>query len=311
MAEAVYICRKILYGKEEVHLIKEGEDKRVKKICYMLLLALCFAVIAPQSVRAEGEAALRKWQTIDGKKYYFNKKGEKLTGWNRIGKKWYKFNSKGVYRGITRKRTIVLDAGHSGVVTGGVEPLGPGSREMKSKDTSGTQGVATGVPEYKLTLTIAKKLKRELLSRGYRVIMTRTTHTVGMSCKERAEVANTAKADAFIRIHANGSNSSAANGAMTICTTPDNPYVSKKLSRKSKRLSEALLHAYTEATGAKEEFVWETDSMSGNNWSKVPATIIEMGYMSNAAEDRRMQQKSYQKKMVKGIADGIEDYFGF
>ena len=44
---------------------------------------------------------------------------------------------------------------------------------MKSKDTSGTQGRYTGVPEYKTTLTIAKKLKKELTSRGYKVILTR------------------------------------------------------------------------------------------------------------------------------------------
>ena len=283
----------------------------MKRFFYALLIFICCIMLAPQSVKASGDGALRGWQTIEGKQYYFSKSGEKLTGWQKIGKTWYKFNAKGVYRGVTRKKTIVLDAGHSGVVTGGTEPLGPGSSEMKSKDTSGTQGTTTGVPEYKLNLTIAKKLKKELVSRGYRVIMTRTTHKIGLSCKERAEIANNAKADAFIRIHANGSSSSSANGAMTICTTPANPYVSKALSRKSKRLSEALLNAYVKATGAKKEFVWETDSMSGNNWSKVPVTIIEMGYMTNPTEDRKMQKASYQKKMVKGIADGIDDYFGY
>lgn len=283
----------------------------MKRLFYALLILMCCAVCVPQSAKAAGDGALRGWQTIEGKQYYFKKNGEKLTGWHKIKKTWYKFNGEGVYRGVTRKKTVVLDAGHSGVVTGGTEPLGPGSSERKSKDTSGTQGTATGVPEYKLNLTIAKKLKKELVSRGYRVIMTRTTHKIGLSCRERAEIANNAKADAFIRIHANGSSSSSANGAMTICTTPDNPYMTKSLSRKSKKLSEALLNEYVKATGAKKEFVWETDSMSGNNWSKVPATIIEMGYMSNPAEDRRMQKASYQKKMVKGIANGIDAYFGY
>lgn len=42
--------------------------------------------------------------------------------------------------------------------------------------------------------------------------------------------------------------------------------------------------------------IWETDNMTGNNWSQVPTTLIEMGYMSNPTEDRKMQQDSYQKK---------------
>lgn len=60
-----------------------------------------------------------------------------------------KINSKGVWTPV-----VVLDPGHSAVVAGGYEPLGPGSSQLKEKDTSGTQGVATGVEEYKLNLSI-------------------------------------------------------------------------------------------------------------------------------------------------------------
>ena len=210
----------------------------------------------------------------------------------------------------TRTQTVVLDPGHSSVVASGTEPLGPGSTENKAADTSGTSGTVSGLTEYELNLTVSQKLRTELQNRGYTVLMTRESNDVPVSCIERADVANNSDADAFVRIHANGSEDSSAKGAMTICITPDNPFY-PALYEQARALSDCIINNLSEVTGCENDGVWETDSMSGNNWSQVPVTIVEMGYMTNPDEDALMATDDYQNKIVKGIADGIDQYFGY
>lgn len=206
------------------------------------------------------------------------------------------------------ERLIVIDAGHQGQGDSQQEPIGPGASEQKARVSSGTTGISTGVPEYVLNLEIATLLDAELKNRGYRVLMVRTTHDVNMSNSERAAIANENHADAFIRIHANGSENNSAQGALTMCMTPDNPY-NANLYTQSRKLSEQVLDQICAKTGAQKNNIIETDTMSGINWCAVPVTIVEMGYMSNPEEDQRLHNKEYQSQMVQGIADGVDAYF--
>jgi len=255
------------------------------------------------------------------------------SSWLKVNKKWYHFDGRGYmdenkwvdgyyvgsdgawipdYKGDSGSsssggKVIVIDPGHSGNVASGTEPIGPGSSEYKAKDAGGTKGVSTGIPEYQLTMTIANKLKTELESRGYTVKLTRYDNNTAISCKERAEVANNANAAAYIRLHADGATSSSARGASTICITSGNPYISSMYSQ-SKSLSQTVLNEYTASTGLKNRGVSERDDLSGNNWSKVPTTLIEMGFMTNSTEDALLNDSSFQNKMVTGIANGIDKF---
>ncbi|MCH5251382.1 MAG: N-acetylmuramoyl-L-alanine amidase [Lachnospiraceae bacterium] len=206
------------------------------------------------------------------------------------------------------QKVIVIDAGHQRKANSSTEPIGPGAKQKKAKVTGGASGRVTHLPEYKLNLQVAKKLKKELEKRGYKVIMVRTKHDVNISNAKRAAVANKYKADAFIRIHANSAGSSSVKGALTIAPTSSNKFMSKKNRKKSQNLSKKVLKAMCRATGAKNRGVMYTDTMSGINWCKVPVTIVEMGFMSNPSEDRKMASSSYQKKIVKGIANGIDSF---
>ena len=204
---------------------------------------------------------------------------------------------------------VMIDPGHQLDGDSTKEPNGPGSSEMKARVTSGTTGKTTGVDEYVLNLEISLALRDELEARGYTVYMTREVHDVNISNKERAEMANAMDVDISFRVHCNGSDDTSISGALCMAPSESNPYVSH-LAADSQRLSQCVVDAYCKATGMKNKGVLEVDNMTGINWCEMPVTIIEMGFMSNPSDDTNMQDDAFQVKMVQGMADGIDDYFG-
>ena len=207
-------------------------------------------------------------------------------------------------------RKVAIDPGHQGyhVDMSELEPVGPGSQEMKAKATQGTEGSFTGVPEYELNLSISKQLAQELQGRGYEVMLTRQDNDTAISNRERALLAADFGADIYLRIHANGSENPNDSGALTMVPSANNPYMAQ-LHHKSYALGEAVINAYCQSCGLTNRGVMFSDNMAGTNWSKVPVTILEMGFMTNQSDDIYMQNTEFQSRMVQGIANGVDQYF--
>lgn len=207
-------------------------------------------------------------------------------------------------------RKVAIDPGHQGyhIDMSELEPVGPGSQEMKPKGTQGTQGSFTGVPEYELNLTISKQLAQELQGRGYEVMLTRQDNDTVISNQERALLAAEFGADIYLRIHANESGNPDESGALTMVPSANNPYIAQ-LHNKSYALGEAVINAYCQSCGLTNRGVMFSDNMAGTNWSQVPVTVLEMGFMTNQSDDIYMQNAEFQSRMVQGIANGVDQYF--
>ena len=203
---------------------------------------------------------------------------------------------------------IVLDAGHQLREDIGKEAIGPGGAETEQKMDVGNTGVYSGQQEYDVTMNIVLKLQAELESRGYTVYLTRNNNAVNISYKERTDVASNLHADAFISIHNGWSDDPEVRGLGAVCQTSANSYVAE-LYTESQALCKQLLISATHATGSKKLDIREDDKVAAINWSKVPMALLELGYLSNANDDRLLTSEQYLNTLIDGLADGMDIYF--
>lgn len=202
---------------------------------------------------------------------------------------------------------IGLDPGHQASGNSSREPVAPGSSETKAKVSSGTQGVSSGVPEYRVNLSVGLKLKSLLEAAGAEVVMTRESNDVDISNSERAQMMNNAGVDLVVRLHCDGEDDPSRNGAFIL--VPSGSYTTG-IQSASRAAAESVLSAFVETTGARNLGLSERSDQTGFNWSTVPVINIEMGHMSNAAEDEKLASDAYQQLCAEGIAEGLVRYFG-
>ncbi len=198
---------------------------------------------------------------------------------------------------------IVIDPGHANRSNLEKEPTAPGSSVMKIKDGGGATGNFTNVPEYIIAMDVAMMLKDKLDGLGYKVIMTKTTHEESPGNVERAEIGNNVGAALAIRIHADSAGTPNAYGASMLI--PDLTNYTASIYDESKRCGKILIDSMVKEAGMYNRGLKPRTDITGFNWSKVPVVLVEMGFLSNENEDRLLNTKEYQEKIVAGLAKGI------
>ncbi|GAB6456891.1 N-acetylmuramoyl-L-alanine amidase [Bacillus tropicus] len=205
------------------------------------------------------------------------------------------------------KFLVVIDPGHQQKANLNLEPIGPGATTQKYKVTDGTTGVVTKKREAVLVLEMAFVLKEKLEAKGMQVLMTRTSQDVDISNKERATLANDHKANLFLRLHADGSENPNQSGFAVLTPAEGSPYT-KEIYAESLQISQTIVKKMRENQQVKVNGIKFRDDLSGFNWSKVPGVLLELGFMSNHEEDKKLSDPQYVNSLLQSVTDSVDEY---
>ncbi|MBT3793208.1 MAG: N-acetylmuramoyl-L-alanine amidase [Rhodospirillales bacterium] len=225
-------------------------------------------------------------------------------------------------RAPDRKKVVVIDPGH-----GGIDP--------------GAIGLH-GVYEKKITLAMARVLRRTLIARQYRVVMTRGRDTF-VRLRGRIAVARRAKADLFISLHADSLKRRNVRGASVytlsekasdreaaglaakenkadliagVDLSGESSQVTNILielaQRETMNLSARFARVLVSEMRKTTRFLRKSHRFAGFAVLKapdVPSVLLEMGYLSNALDEAQLTRPRYRARLSKAIANGIDRYF--
>lgn len=183
-----------------------------------------------------------------------------------------------------RGKTIAVDPGHGGANPGAVR------YDLRESDNN---------------LAVSLKLAKLLEAQGAQVVLTRASDQAvtkdGAALRDelqaRVDLAAAKKADIFVSVHTNSAENTAVNGAMTFY-----------YNETSLPLAKSIQKAMVAKTGAADKGEAYGNFLVLRN-SKIPAVLVEMGFITNRAEAEKLASGDYRDRMAAGIAEGIAAYF--
>ena len=206
---------------------------------------------------------------------------------------------------ILAGKTIVIDPGHSnGQHLSNKVPDGRGG--SKACNTSGT-ATNSGYPEHTANWEVALILQAELQEKGATVHLTKKDDHADKVCVDRrGQIPNEKHADAFLSIHANGSQSSAPHGFFVMVS---NPPLNSAQGEPSRKLARAVSEGLRGA-GLTPSTIFGADpaprsDLATLNFAKVPAVMVELGEMRNPQDAQRLSRPQGQQQYASGLAKGI------
>ncbi len=224
-------------------------------------------------------------------------------------------------KNANRDIVVVIDAGH-----GGEDPGAPG----------GEKGVC---------LAVAKKLARLInKEKGMKAVLTRKAdYYVGLV--KRTEIARKNKADLFISLHADGFTDKRVRGTSVWVLSPKgaNSEMGRWLEQKEKAsdlaggvdishqdplVAQVLLdlsmhysvgESFKAGELVRKQLAGSMSKMHGKDIKKaafvvlkmpdIPAMLVEMGFISNRAENKQLKSSKHQNKIAKSVLTGVKNYF--